>query len=304
MANQSVRFLLFNHFFEFHNMTIELVEEHYCFGGVQRVYTHQSSATHCMMRFGLFLPPQIENKSVPVLYWLSGLTCTEQNFITKAGAQRTAAQLGIALVSPDTSPRNVPLPGDQESYDFGIGAGFYLDATQTPWSKYYQMHSYICDELPNLLQQHFSFNEQAYGLFGHSMGGHGALTLALKNPKQYRSVSAFAPICAPTQCPWGQKAFSGYLGHDQEKWKDYDACHLIVERGWPHKKILIDQGTKDPYLQEQLKPELFQSACLKAQVDLNLRMQEGYDHSYYFIASFVEEHLIFHASMLHANEVA
>lgn len=282
-------------------MTIDLIEEHYCFGGIQRVYTHLSSVTHCVMRFGIFLPPQVHTQCVPVLYWLSGLTCTEQNFITKAGAQRMAAQLGLALVTPDTSPRGVHLPGDQDNYDFGIGASFYVDATRNPWSKYYQMFTYVCDELPNLLQQHFPLNEQACGIFGHSMGGHGALTLALKNPKQYRSVSAFSPICAPTQCAWGQKAFTGYLGKDQEKWKDYDACNLIVERGWPHKKILIDQGTQDPYLQEQLKPELFQDACVNASVDLSLRMQEGYDHSYYFIASFIEEHLTFHASMLQGN---
>nr|WP_172468423.1 S-formylglutathione hydrolase [Legionella gratiana] len=280
---------------------MDLIEEHCCFGGIQRVYAHQSSVTRCMMRFGLFLPPQVHSQCVPVLYWLSGLTCTEQNFITKAGAQRMAAQLGLALVTPDTSPRGVHLPGDQKSYDFGIGAGFYVDATQKPWSQYYQMSSYVGDELPNLLQQHFPLDEQACGIFGHSMGGHGALTLALKNPEQYRSVSAFAPICAPSQCSWGQKAFTGYLGKDQDKWKDYDACSLILERGWPHKKILIDQGTQDSYLQEQLKPELFQDACLNAAVDLNLRMQEGYDHSYYFIASFIEEHLIFHASMLKGN---
>lgn len=282
-------------------MTIDLIEEHYCFGGIQRVYAHQSSVNHCMMRFGIFLPPQIHTQCVPVLYWLSGLTCTEQNFITKSGAQRMAAQLGLALVTPDTSPRGVHLPGDQDSYDFGIGAGFYVDATQDPWEKYYQMSTYVCEELPNLLQRYFLLDEQACGIFGHSMGGHGALTLAFKNPKKYRSVSAFSPICAPTQCAWGQKAFTGYLGEDEEQWRGYDACHLIVERGWPHKKILIDQGTQDPYLQEQLKPELFQQACLNASVDLNLRMQEGYDHSYYFIASFIEEHLTFHASLLKGN---
>ncbi|WP_115702145.1 S-formylglutathione hydrolase [Legionella sp. 13.8642] len=282
-------------------MTIDLIEEHYCFGGIQRVYAHQSSVTDCVMRFGIFLPPQVHTQCVPVLYWLSGLTCTEQNFITKAGAQRVAAQLGLALVIPDTSPRGIHLPGDQDSYDFGIGAGFYVDATQNPWSKYYQMSTYVCEELPHLLQQYFPLNEQACGIFGHSMGGHGALTLAFKNPKKYRSVSAFSPICAPTQCVWGQKAFAGYLGKDEEQWRDYDACHLIVERGWPHKKILIDQGTQDPYLQEQLKPELFQKACLNTSVDLNLRMQKGYDHSYYFIASFIEEHLTFHASLLKGN---
>lgn len=279
-------------------MTIELIEEHHCFSGVQRVYVHQSTVTHCSMRFGLFLPPQANNKTVPVLYWLSGLTCNEQNFITKAGAQRIAAQLGLALVVPDTSPREINLPGDRAHYDFGLGAGFYVDATQDPWSKYYQMSTYVTEELPQLLGQHFPLDEQACGIFGHSMGGHGALTLALKNPKQYHSVSAFAPICAPTQCPWGQKAFTGYLGADKEIWKDYDACELMVTRGWPHQRILIDQGTQDPYLEEQLKPGLFQTACSNKNVSLKLRMQKGYDHSYYFIASFIEDHLSFHASML------
>nr|WP_172462847.1 S-formylglutathione hydrolase [Legionella steigerwaltii] len=278
---------------------MELIEEHYCFGGIQRVYAHQSDSTQCTMRFGLFLPPHAQKQSVPVLYWLSGLTCTEQNFINKAGAQRIAAQLGLALVAPDTSPRGVNLPGDQESYDFGVGAGFYVDATQSPWSKYYKMSTYVQEELPALLQQHFPLNHQACGIFGHSMGGHGALIFALKYPKQYHSVSAFAPICAPSQCPWGQKAFTGYLGKEKNLWKEYDACELILDRGWPHQHILIDQGTQDPYLKEQLKPELFQTACLKAGVELKLRMHENYDHSYYFIASFIEEHLRFHASLLH-----
>jgi S-formylglutathione hydrolase len=254
--------------------------------------------TSCTMRFGLFLPPQAQKQRIPVLYWLSGLTCNEQNFITKAGAQRVAAELGLALVVPDTSPRGIDLPGDRDSYDFGIGAGFYVDATQDPWSKYYKMSTYICEELPRLLQQHFSLDEQACGIFGHSMGGHGALTLALKNPKLYRSVSAFSPICAPSQCPWGQKAFAGYLGTDEKLWKEYDSCELVATKGWPHQSILIDQGTQDPFLQEQLKPELFQEACLDAKVFLNLRMQKGYDHSYYFIATFIEDHLRFHAAQL------
>lgn len=280
-------------------MAIELIEEHYCFGGIQRVYAHQADSTHCTMRFGLFLPPLARKQSVPVVYWLSGLTCTEQNFITKAGAQRIAAQLGLALVTPDTSPRGDNVPGAQESYDFGMGAGFYVDATQSPWSKYYKMSTYVHEELPHLLQEHFPLNHQACGIFGHSMGGHGALILALTYPKHYRSVSAFAPICAPSQCPWGQKAFTGYLGHDKEQWKKYDACELILAKGWPHQHILIDQGAQDPYLKEQLKPELFQAACLKAGVELNLRMHEHYDHSYYFIASFIEDHLMYHASILH-----
>ncbi|STX50097.1 S-formylglutathione hydrolase [Legionella busanensis] len=279
-------------------MTVELIEEHFCFGGWQRVYAHQSITTQCTMRFGLFLPPQAAKHRVPVLYWLSGLTCNEQNFITKAGAQRVAAELGLALVVPDTSPRGINLPNDQDNYDFGVGAGFYLDATQMPWSTYYRMATYVQEELPKLLQTFAPLDEKACGIFGHSMGGHGALTLALKNPKQYRSVSAFSPICAPSQCPWGQKAFTGYLGTDKAIWQQYDGCELIASRGWPHQVILIDQGTQDPFLEEQLKPDLLQKACKQAQVTLNLRMQEGYDHSYYFIASFIEDHLRFHAARL------
>ena len=279
-------------------MTLKLIEAHQCFGGVQRVYEHQSFVTRCAMRFGLFLPPQALIQKVPVLYWLSGLSCNEQNFITKTGAQRVAAELGLALVVPDTSPRGVDLPGDHESYSFGVGAGFYVDAVQAPWSEYYLMATYIRDELPLLLQQHLPLDEQACGIFGHSMGGHGALTLALKNPQQYRSVSAFSPICAPTQCPWGQKAFMGYLGEDKALWNEYDACALVQSRGWPHQSILIDQGTQDSFMQEQLKPELFQQACLNAGVALTLRMQEAYDHSYYFVASFIEDHLRFHAARL------
>lgn len=276
-------------------MTIELIEEHQCFEGVQAVYSHQSAVSNCTMRFAIFLPPQAQKKRVPVVYWLSGLTCNEQNFITKAGAQRIAAQLGLAIVVPDTSPRGINLPGDSVQYDFGVGAGFYLDATQSPWSEYYQMSTYVSEELPQLLQHHFPLDEKACSIFGHSMGGHGALTLALKNPGLYRSVSAFSPICAPSQCPWGQKAFTGYLGPDREIWKQYDATELIATHGWSGQAILIDQGSNDPFLREQLKPDLFREACSKANVSLRLRMQQGYDHSYYFIASFIEDHLRFHA---------
>lgn len=282
-------------------MTIALIEEHFCFGGVQRVYSHESSVTQCTMRFGLFLPPQALKQKVPALYWLSGLTCTEQNFITKAGAQHAAAQLGLALVVPDTSPRGVALPGDSDSYDFGTGASFYLDATQEPWSKHYKMESYITEELPELMQRNALLEHKSVGIFGHSMGGHGALTLALKHPDKYRSVSAFSPICAPTQCPWGQKALTGYLGEDRAIWRDYDASELVAARGWAHGSILIDQGTEDPYLKEQLKPELFQTACSNVGVSLNLRLQKGYDHSYYFIASFIAEHLAFHAALLNGT---
>lgn len=278
-------------------MTMELVEEHYCFGGVQQVYAHQSPTTQCTMRFGLFLPPQAQQRKVPVLYWLSGLTCTEQNFITKAGAQRVAAELGLALVVPDTSPRGVTVPGDSAHYDFGVGAGFYVNATEAPWAAHYRMATYVQDELPNLLHE-LPLDTHACGIFGHSMGGHGALTLALKNPHQYRSVSAFAPICAPSQCPWGQKAFTNYLGINQTLWNEYDACALIGSRGWPYGPILVDQGMQDNFLAEQLKPKLLQAACAQAGVALNLRFHQGYDHSYYFIASFIEDHLRFHARRL------
>ncbi|WP_028388130.1 S-formylglutathione hydrolase [Legionella fairfieldensis] len=278
-------------------MTFELIEEHRCFEGLQRIYSHESLATKCTMRFALFLPPQATRKKVPVLYWLSGLTCNEQNFITKAGAQRVAAELGLALVAPDTSPRGVDISDEQIDYDFGPGASFYIDALQKPWAKHYQMARYISEELPSLLNQHFPLDARRTGIFGHSMGGHGALTLAIKNPGQYSSVSAFAPVCAPMQCPWGRKAFTGYLGTDQQVWKNYDACELIKNNGWPHGPVLIDQGTKDPFLKEQLKPELFEAACQQAKVNLNLQRREGYDHSYYFIASFIEDHLRFHAAL-------
>lgn len=279
-------------------MTVELIEKHHCFGGVQYVYAHRSAVTQCEMRFGLYLPPQAEQHPVPVLYWLSGLTCNEQNFITKAAAQRVAAELGLALVVPDTSPRGIELPGDRESYDFGIGAGFYVDATEEPWAKHYRMATYVREELFAIVMKHFPVNPKACGIFGHSMGGHGALTLALNNPLQYRSVSAFAPICAPSQCPWGEKAFHGYLGDHRQQWHQYDACDLVLTKGWPHGEILIDQGTADTFLAGQLKPELFQTACVKVGVPLKLRWQKDYDHSYYFIASFIDDHLRFHARAL------
>lgn len=279
-------------------MTIELIEKHHCFGGNQFVYSHRSNTTNCTMRFAIFLPPQANTRKVPALYWLSGLSSNEQNFITKAGAQRVAAELGLAIICPDTSPRGVTLPGDQDCYDFGAGAGFYLDAIQEPWAQYYQMNRYVTKELYQLVNDNFPINEHQLGIFGHSMGGHGALTLAIKNPDIYKSVSAFAPLCAPMQCPWGQKAFHGYLGNNKDVWKNHDACELIKKNGWPHSSILIDQGTADPFLEEQLHPELFREACQHAGVDITLRMQDGYDHGYFFIASFVEEHLRFHAAQL------
>ncbi len=279
-------------------MTITLISQHTCFGGQQYVYSHQSHTTNCSMRFGLFLPPQALHTAVPALYWLSGLTCTEENFIIKAGAQRVASELGIALVVPDTSPRGVNLPGDHDSFDFGVGASFYVDATESPWSTHYRMYSYITQELSALIPAHFPIDNKRISIFGHSMGGHGALIMALKNQNHYRSVSAFSPICSLTKSPWGEKALSRYLGNDRTTWHEYDATHLITQHGWVGPPILIDQGTKDTFLTEQLKPDLLREACEKNHINLNLRLQEGYDHSYFFISTFIEDHLRFHATYL------
>jgi S-formylglutathione hydrolase len=253
------------------------------------------------MRFGVFLPPQAEAGAVPVLYWLSGLTCTEENFIVKAGAQRVAAELGLALVVPDTSPRGLKIPGESESYDFGLGAGFYVDATQAPWSGGYRMYSYVTGELFQLVAAKFPVDSARVGVFGHSMGGHGALTVALKNPGQYKSVSAFAPISSPMRCPWGEKALTGYLGPDRAAWREYDSTALIEKRGWRGPPLLVDQGASDPFLESQLKPALLEEACALAGVALELRLQPGYDHSYFFIATFIEDHLRFHARNLRAS---
>jgi S-formylglutathione hydrolase len=275
-------------------MSLKMITQNKSFGGTQTVYSHESTTTGCEMRFAIFLPPQASQQKVPVLYWLSGLTCTEENFIVKAGAQRIAAELGIAIVVTDTSPRGLNIPGEDASYDFGNGAGFYIDAVIDPWAKNYRMYSYVAVELPQLIAENFSVDTQRVGIFGHSMGGHGALIIALKNPSYFKSLSSFAPICSPSACSWGQKAFSGYLGTDQTKWQEYDATALIKKHGWNNCPILVDQGSKDQFLVEQLKPELLEAACKEAGVKLNLRMQEGYDHSYYFIASFIEVHLQFH----------
>ena len=274
------------------------IAENKCFGGVQGVYRHEARETGCPMRFGVFLPPQADAGRVPVLYWLSGLTCTEENFIVKAGAQRVAATLGLALVTPDTSPRAVRFPGDDESYDFGVGAGFYVDATRSPWSQAYRMYTYVAHELPQVVAAGFPVDPARAGIIGHSMGGHGALTIALKNPHQYRSLSAFAPISSPMRCPWGEKALAGYLGPDRGTWRAYDATALLEEVGWPGPPILVDQGTQDQFLDTQLHPELLRDACTRAGVRLDLRMQEGYDHSYFFIATFIEQHLHYHARHL------
>ena len=279
-------------------MTIETVAENRCFGGVQGVYAHTSETTGCKMRFALYRPAQAEREPRPVLWWLSGLTCTEENFTVKAGAQRFAAERGLVLVAPDTSPRGLKIPGEDDAYDFGSGAGFYLDAVREPWAKNYRMESYITGELPALVFKHFPARADRQGIFGHSMGGHGALTLALKNPATYLSVSAFSPIVAPMQVPWGQKAFTGYLGDTREAWRRYDATDLISSGRRHPGTILIDQGTKDNFLKEQLKPELFEAACKQAGQKVEIRMQDGYDHSYFFIATFMGDHMAHHAKVL------
>ncbi|MFT3897716.1 MAG: S-formylglutathione hydrolase [Thermomonas sp.] len=276
---------------------MEKIESHACFGGTQEVWAHRSRTLDCDMKFGLFLPPQAQDGPVPVLYWLSGLTCSEQNFITKAGAQRFAAEHGIALVAPDTSPRGDDV-ADADGYDLGKGAGFYVDATQAPWSAHYRMHDYVVDELPGLVEAGFAVTG-ARAISGHSMGGHGALTIALKHPGRYRSVSAFSPIVAPSRVPWGEKAFSAYLGDDREAWKRYDACEL-VESAAERLPILVDQGEADEFLETQLQPQRLVEACAAAGHPLQLRMQPGYDHRYYFIASFIGEHIAHHARALRA----
>jgi S-formylglutathione hydrolase len=281
-------------------MTFTTISENKSFGGVQGVYAHESTETRCSMRFGVFLPPRAASHRVPVLYWLSGLTCTEENFIVKAGAQRVASALGLALIVPDTSPRGLGIPGEAASYDLGLGAGFYVDATEPPWSAGYRMYTYVTRELRELVLEAFPVDAQRAGIFGHSMGGHGALTIAFKNPELYRSVSAFAPIVSPMRCPWGEKALTTYLGEDRARWREYDATALIQDRGWSGPPILVDQGNKDQFLDTQLKPALLQAACEAGNVALELRMQDGYDHSYFFISSFMEDHLRFHARHLEA----
>ena len=276
-------------------MTTERIEHRACFGGWQDVYRHRSEVLGCDMTVGVYLPPQVEQGPCPVLYWLSGLTCTEQNFITKAGAQRYAAEHGIILVAPDTSPRGEDV-ADAEGYDLGKGAGFYVNATQAPWASHYRMYDYIVDELPAWVEADPMASDRR-AISGHSMGGHGALTIALKNPGRYRSVSAFSPIVAPTQVPWGQKAFAAYLGEDRETWKAWDACELIATAS-ERLPLLVDQGDADEFLHGQLRPELLQAAAAAAGHPLVLRLQPGYDHSYYFVASFIGEHIAHHASAL------
>jgi S-formylglutathione hydrolase len=279
-------------------MSIETISESRCFGGTQGFYRHTSSVCAGPMRFALYRPPQAAQRRVPVLYFFSGLTCTEENFTVKAGAQRVAAELGLMLVVPDTSPRNTGIAGEADDEHFGAGAGFYLDATQAPWSKHFNMYSYITKELPALIGAHFPADMTRESVFGHSMGGHGALTAALKDPKRYRSLSALAPICAPMQAQWSQRAFSRYLGEDREAWRQYDACELVARERFPG-TILVDQGAIDPMM-DGLRPDLFVAACEKAGQALKLRMQPEYNHNYYFVASFVEDHLRHHAAALNA----
>lgn len=276
---------------------MELLSSHRSFGGWQQRYRNRSTALNSETTLSVYLPPQAEQGSVPVLYWLSGLTCTDENFVTKAGAQRSAAELGLAIVAPDTSPRGADV-ADDPGWDLGQGAGFYVDATQDPWRSHYQMATYVRDELPALIAAEFpAINGDRAGISGHSMGGHGALTLALNNPDRYRSVSAFAPIAAPSQCPWGEKALTAYLGSDRSTWLTYDACECLKTSTWDQ-PILVDQGEADEFLAGQLLPQDLEQAAQSAGKALTLRYQPDYNHSYFFIASFIDDHLRFHAEQL------
>jgi S-formylglutathione hydrolase len=277
---------------------LDTLGEHACFGGTVSFYEHHSSACDAAMRFAAYVPPQAADGPVPVLYYLAGLTSTEETFMTKGGAQVLAAEHGVMLVAPDTSPRGLGLPGEDDDWDFGTGAGFYLDATSEPFSRHYKMATYVTRELPQIVAENLPASD-ARGIFGHSMGGHGALTLALKNQDLYASVSAFAPVSAPTRAPWGKKAFSGYLGPDESSWREHDASELVRRLPFADgRSILVDQGTVDEFLQEQLYPETFEEACREAGQLLTLRWHEGYDHGYYFISTFMEDHLRHHAEAL------
>ncbi|TWW80220.1 S-formylglutathione hydrolase [Takifugu flavidus] len=288
-------------------MALTLVSSNKCAGGFQKVFEHDSSELKCKMKFAVFIPPKAETEKCAVLYWLSGLTCTEQNFITKAGSQLPAAEHELIIVAPDTSPRGCKLEGEDESWDFGSGAGFYVDATQEPWRTNYRMYSYVTEELPRLINANFPTDPDRMSISGHSMGGHGALICALKNPGKYKarpasegSVSAFAPICNPIQCPWGQKAFSGYLGNDRSTWEAYDATKLAAAYSGPRLDVLIDQGREDQFLSAgQLLPDNLISVCSK-KIPVVFRLHEGYDHSFYFISSFMVDHVAHHAKFLKA----
>lgn len=280
-------------------MDLQLLSENRCFGGQQQRFSHHSSVLNCTMNFSVFLPPQASVQKVPALFWLSGLTCTDENFVQKAGAQRYAAELGVAIICPDTSPRGEQVPDDSEgAWDFGLGAGFYLNATQQPWVQHYQMERYITTELYSLVLEQFPVQAEKLGIFGHSMGGHGALTLGLKYPLLFRSISAFAPICAPSECPWGEKAFSHYLGKEKSIWQQHDSCWLIKQSNTPRRPLLVDQGTADNFLEQQLQPGKLSTVCEAVDHPLELRMQPGYNHSYFFIASFIGDHLRFHLEQL------
>jgi S-formylglutathione hydrolase len=282
-------------------MSIETLSETRCFGGTMGFYQHRSAVNHCDMRFSVYQPPQAAHGRVPVLTFLSGLTCSEENFMIKSGAQRYAAELGLMLVSPDTSPRGDDVPDDPDGdYDFGVAAGFYLNATEAPWSRHYHMYDYVMQELQPAVFDNFPGDAGRHGLSGHSMGGHGALTIGLRHPEVFRSVSAFAPICTTLHSPWGQKALGYYLGEDRSRWHEYDACEVARAVADPGSRgrILVDQGRADIFLAEQLQPELFAAACAESGLQLDLRMHEGYDHGYYFISTFIEDHLRHHVAQL------
>ncbi|PHS18576.1 MAG: S-formylglutathione hydrolase [Kangiella sp.] len=268
------------------------------FNGIQGVYTHQSESTQCEMEFSVYVPENLKKEKLACLFYLSGLTCTQDNVTTKSGFQKYASKNDLIIVCPDTSPRGTYFDDEHDDYDFGSGAGFYLNATQKPWAKNYQMYDYIVKELPKIIESNFPIDIKRMGIFGHSMGGHGALTIGLKNPDTFKSISAFSPIVAPSQCPWGQKALSGYLGKDEKNWKEYDATQLVLDGHSSPNTILIDQGKSDNFLKEQLKPELFETACKQKNQALKLRMQPGFDHSYFFISSFMQDHIEFHADNL------
>lgn len=284
-------------------MTIETISETGCFGGTMGFYRHGSAANNCDMQFAVFVPPQAADRKVPVVTYLSGLTCTEENFMAKSGAQRYAAEHGLILVAPDTSPRGEGVPDDPEgAYDFGLGAGMYVNATEEPWSQHYHMYDYVMEELQTAVFDNFPGDPDRQGLTGHSMGGHGALTIGLKHPDVFSSLSAFAPICTTLHSPWGQKALGNYLGSDTSTWRQYDASEVARSIGDTSRirKILVDQGLADNFLEEQLKPELFEAACAESGIELELRRQEGYDHGYYFISTFIGDHLKHHAALLDA----
>lgn len=283
------------------NTALQHIGANRCFGGQQLRYKHGSKVLGCEMVFSVYLPPQASDQNnVPVLYWLSGLTCTDENFVTKAGAQQYAAKYGVAIVAPDTSPRGEGVPDDPDgAYDFGLGAGFYVNATQEPWAKHYRMYDYIVDELPTLISNEFPVDGSRASIFGHSMGGHGALTIALKNSEKFASVSAFSPIVSPINCPWGEKALGNYLGNNRDSWKAYDTCELVKTAESPL-PVLVDQGGADGFLKEQLKTGMLLEASINSQYPMDIRIQAGYDHSYFFVASFIEDHIRFHSQHLQA----